>query len=149
VGTSDPGVCSTGLATLRRDGFASMTTLGEGTLTTRPVSFSGHHLFVNANCASGDLRVEVVDPGGRVVPGFSKAESKGCRVDSTCAAMEWTSGSDLSRVAGTPVRLRWSLNRGHLYAFWVSRDRGGASEGFAAMGGPGLSVRDGSGTQLP
>src|SRR4029077_188381 len=52
-GTSDPGVCSTGLATLRRDGFVSMdhpaagrrvervTALPPGTLITRPVQFSG------------------------------------------------------------------------------------------------------------
>ena len=44
---------SIGLATLRRDGFASMH--GAGTLTTRPVRFKGDNLFVNFE---GRLRVE-------------------------------------------------------------------------------------------
>ncbi|MFM7923978.1 MAG: glycosyl hydrolase family 32, partial [Planctomycetaceae bacterium] len=43
---------SIGLATLRRDGFASMD--GAGELTTHPVMFSGRHLFVNVN---GELYV--------------------------------------------------------------------------------------------
>ena len=37
----------TGLATLRRDGFASMEADGEGELETRPLKFSGQYLFVN------------------------------------------------------------------------------------------------------
>jgi hypothetical protein len=37
-----------GMATLRRDGFASMDAAEKpGTLTTRPVAFKGEHLFVN------------------------------------------------------------------------------------------------------
>ncbi|HSW47189.1 MAG TPA: hypothetical protein VLM89_16620, partial [Phycisphaerae bacterium] len=45
---TDPAV--TGLAVLRRDGFASMDA-GEtpGTLTTRPLTFNGKYLFVNAD----------------------------------------------------------------------------------------------------
>src|SRR5262249_26257052 len=76
-GTNLPGVCSTGLATLRRDGFVSMdqldtgaaarrqTSAGAGTLTTRPLRFSGRHLFVNVDAAGGALRVEVLDREGR------------------------------------------------------------------------------------
>ena len=48
---------SVGIATLRRDGFASMD--GPGSLTTRPLCFGGRHLFVNF---TGRLRVEVLDP---------------------------------------------------------------------------------------
>jgi hypothetical protein len=57
---------TTGLAVLRRDGFASMEAgEREGTLTTRPVRFSGKHLFVNAKL--GELRVEVLDRDGNVI----------------------------------------------------------------------------------
>src|SRR2546426_11227408 len=61
-GSNKAGTCATGLATLRRDGFASMDA-GEtgGTLTTRPVRFSGKHLFVNVDNAKGELRVEILD----------------------------------------------------------------------------------------
>ncbi|MBI3693999.1 MAG: hypothetical protein HY238_04045 [Acidobacteria bacterium] len=56
AGFRDSGITSTGLATLRRDGFASMDAGAlEGSLTTRPLPFSGKHLFVNADAASGAL----------------------------------------------------------------------------------------------
>ena len=48
---------STGMAVLRRDGFASMGAAEEGgSLTTKPLIFSGRHLYVNANAAGGELR---------------------------------------------------------------------------------------------
>ena len=56
------GGASIGLATLRRDGFASMD--GPGELTTRPVKYKGKHLFVNVN---GDVYVEMLDEAGKVI----------------------------------------------------------------------------------
>ena len=64
-GTNLPGKCSTGLAVLRRDGFASLTdqwpagtprrVLGDRTsVITRPLRFRGRHLFVNADAAGRD-----------------------------------------------------------------------------------------------
>ena len=50
----------------------------------------------------------------------------------------WQGGDDLSSLSGKPIRVRFLLSRGDLYAFWVSADRGGASRGYTAMGGPGL-----------
>jgi hypothetical protein len=64
-GSSRSGVCSTGLATLRRDGFASLRAGDRpGRLTTRPVVFQGRHLFVNAHAGNGELRVEVLNEKG-------------------------------------------------------------------------------------
>ena len=48
---------ATGIAVIRRDGFCSMS--GDGELTTVPVTFSGKYLFVNADCADGELRAEI------------------------------------------------------------------------------------------
>ena len=45
---------------------------GAGTLTTRPVDFSGAHLFVNADLGGGELRVEVLDRDGRVIAPFAR-----------------------------------------------------------------------------
>ena len=56
------GYLNTGLAFLRRDGFASMDSRGkEGVLRTRPLRFSGKYLFVNVRCPQGQLRAEVLD----------------------------------------------------------------------------------------
>jgi len=40
---------------------------------------------------------------------------------------------------GRPVRFRFELTDGELYAFWVSRDNTGRSDGYVAAGGPGYT----------
>jgi hypothetical protein len=150
-GTTEPGVCSTGLATLRRDGFASMDDADSaapvqrvrpdalpGTLTTRPIRFTGRHLFVNVDAPEGELRVEVLDKEARPIPRFTKSDCIPVRADSTRAPVNWSSAADLSAVKGKVVRLRFHLTRGKLYAFWVSASPSGASRGFVAAGGPGF-----------
>jgi hypothetical protein len=128
---------SVGLATLRRDGFASMEAgAAGGDLTTRPVQFSGKHLFVNADAQSGELRVEVLDQEGRAIEPFTAARCLPVREDKTLAAVTWKGVKDLSRLAGRPVRFRFRLQSASLYAFWVSQQRTGASRGFVAAGGP-------------
>jgi hypothetical protein len=131
---------ATGLAVLRRDGFASMDT-GEdgGTLTTRPVTFPGKHLFVNAGVPRGELRVEVLDDKGKPIPPFTRDACTPVTADSTRAHVSWRGAADLSAVAGKPVRFRFHLRRGRLYAFWVSPERHGASHGYVAAGGPGFT----------
>ena len=136
----DTAYCSTGLVTLRRDGFASMgADATEGTLTTRSVRFGGKYLFVNVEAPEGELRAEVLDQDGKVIPPFSRDNCKPMRGDSTCQVAKWTNGGDLSKLAGIPVRFRFHLTQGKLYAFWVSPDRSGASHGYVAAGGPGFT----------
>lgn len=131
---------STGLATLRRDGFVSMDAgTQEGTLTTRLVTFKGRRLFVNADVESGELRVEILDRNGRPIPGFTRAECLPLRSDSTLLAVHWKDASDLTSLAGKPVRFRFYLRDGRLYSFWVSPDASGASLGYVAAGGPGFT----------
>ncbi len=138
-GSSASGVCTTGLAVLRRDGFASMDAGAvEGTLTTRPLRFTGAHLFVNADANAGELRVEVLDAGGDVIAPFSRNNCIPVRTDKTLQAVTWNGATDLSALAGKPVRFRFYLRNGRLYAFWVSTDRSGASNGYVAAGGPGF-----------
>jgi hypothetical protein len=139
-GTELSGVSTTGLATLRRDGFASMDADGtEGTLTTRPVRFRGRHLFLNVDAPEGELRAEVLDRGGNVLAPFTRAGCTPVRGDTTRQAVRWREAADLARVAGQPVRFRFYLSSGKLFAFWVSPDATGASHGYVAAGGPGFS----------
>ncbi len=130
---------STGLAILRRDGFASLDAGAEGgTLTTRPVRFTGKHLFVNAEVASGELTAEVLDERGQVIEGLTRADCVPVRADRTLQPVRWQTG-DLTKAAGKPVKLRFLLKSGRLYAFWVSREESGASQGYVAAGGPGFT----------
>jgi len=131
---------STGLATLRRDGFASLDAAADGgALTTRAVRFRGKHLFVNLDARDGELRVELLDDQSRVIAPFDRAHCKPVRGDSAKQAVTWDGVADLSALAGKPVRFRFHLARGRLYAFWVTPDAGGASYGYVAGGGPGFT----------
>ena len=131
---------STGLAFLRRDGFASMDADARGgTLTTRPVRFKGRFLFVNVDCPRGELRVEVLGADGKPIPPFTAENCVPLSCDNTLAPVTWRGARDLSPVAGKPVRLRFRLKNGSLYAFWVSPEKSGASHGFVAAGGPGFT----------
>ncbi|NLX22007.1 MAG: hypothetical protein GXY55_10130 [Phycisphaerae bacterium] len=131
---------STGLAVLRRDGFVSMDAVDEpGVLTTRPVTFSGKHLFVNADAAGGELRVEILDRDGQPLERFAKDRCLPITTDGTLHAVRWTESTDLAALAGRPVRFRFHLTHGELYAFWVSPDPSGASYGYVAAGGPGYT----------
>jgi hypothetical protein len=135
-----PGVSSTGLATLRRDGFASMDAgESEGVLTTRLLKFSGKHLFVNADAAGGILQVELLDDTGEPIAPFTRDNCIAISADSTRARVEWSGSPDLSALAGRAVRARFFLTRGKLYSFWVSPETHGASHGYVAAGGPEFS----------
>ena len=57
----------------------------------------------------------------------------------TLQPVHWQGADDLSTVAGAPVRFRFHLRNGRLYAFWVSPDASGASHGYVAAGGPGFA----------
>jgi hypothetical protein len=130
---------STGLAVLRRDGFASLDAGEvEGTLTTRPVRFTGKYLFVNADAREGELAGEVLDERDRVVPGLAPADCFAVRTDRTRQAVTWKEGS-LARVAGKTLKLRFHLKKARLFAFWVSRQNTGESQGYVAAGGPGFT----------
>ena len=134
-----PDPMNVGLALLRRDGFASMDAdETEGTLTTREITFKGKYLFVNAAVPDGELRVELLDAKGEPIAPFTAANCVPVKGDQTKQLVTWNSAKDLSPLAHQPVKVRFHLRRGALYAFWVSEDEGGASNGFVAAGGPGF-----------
>jgi hypothetical protein len=121
---------------MRRDGFASVRA-GElqGSLTTRPLTFDGSHLFVNAD-VRGDLVIEILDAQGVPIPGF---RSKLISGDETKKLVEWESDKTLLSLAQQKIRIRFSLIEGDLYSFWISPWASGESRGSLAAGGPGLN----------
>jgi hypothetical protein len=135
-GSAKQGTCVTGLATLRRDGFASMDAAAEeGTLTTRPLTFNGSRLFVNADLREGELRAEVLE-GGKVIRTSAALKGNGTKLEL----------ADLSGLSGKTLQLSFRLKQGALYSFWVSSDPKGSSGGYVAAGGPGFEgLRDLSG----
>jgi hypothetical protein len=142
-----PEILSTGLATLRRDGFASLDAGPDGgVVITRPIKFSGRHLFVNVDCPEGELRVDILrenvdnfrERREPIIEPFTQGRCIAVRANSTRHRVQWEAVEDLAPLAGQPVRLRFQLRNGRLYSFWVSPSSSGASNGYVAAGGPGF-----------
>ena len=134
------GRANTGLAVLRRDGFASLDADADGgTITTRVVRFTGKHFFVNTASQKGSVRVEVLDTEGRTIEPFTTSNCRPVSADSTLHRLEWSGADDLSALAGRPVKFHFQLKSAGLYSFWVTPDTSGASYGYVAGGGPGYT----------
>ena len=132
---------STGLAILRRDGFASMEAdeNNEKKLLTRPLSFSGKHLFVNLDAPRGRLYAEACDLEGKPIEGFTRDNCIPISANSTKQLVSWKDGDSVESLVEKPIRLKFYMNNAKIYSFWVSKNRKGVSGGAIAAGGPGFS----------
>jgi hypothetical protein len=130
---------STGLAILRRDGFASMETEKDGILLTRPVKFSGKYFFVNVEGSHGTLAVEICGIDGSPYQGFTRNNCIPVSADSTKFMVEWMHNGDIEKLSGKVLRIKFYLVNTKLYAFWISHKKNGASRGACAAGGPGFN----------
>ena len=94
---------------LRVDGFVSVQApLSGGEVVTKPITFTGHHLTINlSTSAAGSVRVEIQDASGQ-------PEVFG---DSLDRVIHWRQGSDVSRLAGRTVKLRFEVKDADLYSF--------------------------------
>lgn len=103
--------------TIRRDGFVSLSApMSGGEAVTKLLRFQGKHLVINfATSAAGAIRFELQDAAGKPLPGFSLDDCDDVYGDSTARIVRWTGGDDLSRLAGTPVRLRIALKDADLF----------------------------------
>lgn len=104
--------------TLRTDGFASVRApYAGGAMVTRPFRFAGRELTINfATSAAGSLKAEIQDADGRPQPGFALADAVEQIGDDLERTVQWRGGSDVSRLAGRPVRLRFEMKDADLYA---------------------------------
>jgi len=129
---------SIGMATIRRDGFASMESKeSKGFLITRPLIFNGKHFFVNVDCPDGELRVEILDVNNKVIAPFSAKNCVPVRVNKTIQPVRWKGFANISALKGKTIKFRFFLTEGRLYSFWISPDESGASYGYVGAGGPG------------
>lgn len=105
--------------TLRLDGFVSVNAgWNGGELITRPIQFEGDRLTLNfATSAAGSIRVEIQDEDGTPLPGFALEDSAEVFGDAIDRSVVWKDGTDVSSLAGKPVRLRFTLKDADLYSF--------------------------------
>ena len=110
-----------GLGTRRVDGFVSVDGGPKGgVLTTRPLILENQALYVNADAAGGRLVAEILDaesdqPIGR----FTKAACQPLTADGVRQRITWAGARSMGVLKARPVRLRFTLTRAKLYAFWT------------------------------
>ncbi|MCA9132880.1 MAG: hypothetical protein KDA45_06985, partial [Planctomycetales bacterium] len=105
---------------LRLDGFVSIhAQAGEGgELLTKPFTFGGSQLQLNfATSAAGGLRVELQNPDGAAIEGFELESCHELFGDTVKRVVGWNNGSDVSRLRGRPIRVRFQLQDADLYSF--------------------------------
>ena len=105
--------------TLRLDGFASLNALyDEGQMTTKAVEFSGDKLEVNySTSAAGRLRLELLDISGTPIEGFGIDDCDSLIGDEVSRFVSWKGSTDLSRIGGQPVRVRFVMSDADVYSF--------------------------------
>jgi hypothetical protein len=105
--------------TLRRDGFVSMhAPFAGGGFTTKLVTFRGDRLILNfSTSAAGTIRVEIQDADGKPIPGFALADCSEVFGDTLERTVTWKQGADVSKLAGQPVRLHFTLSDADLFSF--------------------------------
>jgi len=135
--------CQTGLAVLRRDGFASLDALSGSTahVTTRPLLWAAPGRFVFVNFDGISLRIAVVDADtGTAITPFTLDKSIALSNDTTRTQMHWQgeSADGLAGLAGRRVKFAFEWDAGSLFSFWVSPSECGESLGHLVGGGPGI-----------
>ena len=97
-----------GLARMKKDRYAAMRPVRrEGTLLTRPFVVPGERLTINADAASGEVRVRVLGEDGTV--------GESAPVTGDGLAVEAGLQKPLSTLGGKPVRLEVRVRRAALF----------------------------------
>lgn len=111
-----------GFATLRRDGFCS---LSGGVVVTKPIMFTkGDRLWINVNAKGGVLSV--------VAEGLDGNCLGSCQIQEEDSVKREV----FELPTGTPFRLKFSIRgRAKLYSFWTA-DASGKSGGYLGGGSP-------------
>lgn len=88
-----------------------------GEVVTKPITFTGGELRLNfATSAVGSVRVEIQDADGHPIEGCALDDMDPVYGDALDQAFAWNGNTDVSRLAGQPVRLRFELKDADVFA---------------------------------
>lgn len=111
--------CRLRRATLRTDGFVSVSAGAEGgSLVTKPVAVTGTRLILNVSTSAlGSIRVELQDESGQALPGYDLATCGELFGDQIERAVDWGGKTDISALSGKKVRLKAVLRDADLFSY--------------------------------
>jgi hypothetical protein len=103
---------------MRLDGFVSINAPYKGgEMITKPFTFSGKNLSLNfATSAAGEIQVEIQDENGKAFANYSLADSQPMIGNEIERVVVWKNGTDVSHLAGKPIRLRFVMKDADLYS---------------------------------
>ena len=106
-------------AVMRLDGFMSADApMAGGKLTTPPLVLVGKRLELNMDAsAGGEVTVELLGAEGKPIPGYTTEEADALYYNNVRAVAAWKGETDLSPLAGRPVRIHFIMRAAKLYAF--------------------------------
>ena len=104
--------------TLRKDGFVSIQApLSGGEFVTKPLIFEGSSMMMNfSTSAAGSVRIEIQNSDGKPIEGFALADCPEIFGDAIDYVVPFKDGSNLSKLAGKSVRLRFVIKDADLYS---------------------------------
>lgn len=98
--------------------------LSFGQLVTRSFSFSGSRLHLNSTRAPiaagpghGEIRVELLTFNHRKIEGFTYDDADPITESGLDQVVSWNGESDLSRLAGQAIKIRFYMKNSKLYSF--------------------------------
>jgi len=107
-----------GLAKLRLDGFVSVDAKAkEGTLTTKPFTFQGNQLLINADAKDGRVTVEIQNAAGEPIEGFCKQDCDALKTDEIRHTVRWKGKVDVKALEGKAIKLKFYLEQAKLFSF--------------------------------
>lgn len=114
-----PQLGGVGVVRQRLDGFVSVDADHRGgSFRTPPLDFRGARLRLNIDTgAMGTAFVELQDEDGRPITGHAFEDCEEIGGNFVDQAVYWKGDSDVSALAGRPVRIHIRLKRAKLYAF--------------------------------
>jgi hypothetical protein len=110
-----------GLARLRYDGFASLNAGEEpGRIVTRPLTFAGTSLFVNADVADGGwIKAAVLSRDSKPVGGCTLDDAVALMKGTAKGRIAWKSKDTLDSPGEDHLRIVFQLKNARLYSFWI------------------------------
>lgn len=116
---SAPQLGGIGIIRQRLDGFVSADVDHKGGwLQTPLLTFSGNALQLNIDTgAMGTAFIELRDENNKPIPGFTLADCEEISGNFLNQRVYWKGSTDVSSLAGKPIRIHMKLKRTKLYAF--------------------------------
>jgi len=117
---ADQNIAVISRVVLRRDGFVSVRAdYTGGDFVTPLIQFKGNKLSLNVDTsATGIVQVGILDPDGRPIPGYNVQDCDRIHTANEInRVVTWGGNSDVSKLAGQPIQLRFEMRDAELYAF--------------------------------